>query len=143
MENTVEAGVSPAIDDLVTIAGGEEIEIQRKDGSKETVKVRQIPISKIQEYVLSIGTGQQAKLIALYCNKPGDWVDALDNASALAIARKGRELNGPFAVAWLEEGKEWGKLFTPDGQAAANPDHSVSRSSAKSSPSNTGSSPGK
>jgi hypothetical protein len=115
---TVAAGVSPADanaspnDELITIAGGVDLEVTKQDGSKETVKVRQIPISKI-DFGTAVGSGDEASAIALYCDKPKEWVDALDLQSLNAVADKGQELNLPFYGAWFRRQVKWRENETP------------------------------
>jgi hypothetical protein len=85
--------------ELVTIAGGVEMEVAyQNNGDKETVKVRQIPISKIQDYAAVIYNDAEA--IEFYCDKPKGWADTLTMDSASAIADKGLELNGDFFDRW-------------------------------------------
>ena len=99
------------IDELVTIAGGVELEVAyQNNGNKETVKVRQIPISKIQEFFLAMGNEAQA--IELYCDKPKGWADTLSVESASAIADKGQELNLPFFGAWWKRQAKWREMQT-------------------------------
>jgi hypothetical protein len=94
--------------ELVTIAGGVEMEVAyQNNGDKETVKVRQIPISKIQSLVMAIGN--EADLIELYCDKPKGWADTLRLESAIAIAGKGQELNLPFYERWFRIQMLWRK----------------------------------
>jgi hypothetical protein len=51
--------------ELITIAGGVEMEVAyNKNGASEIVKVRQIPISKMQSFVLAMGN--EAKTIEMY-----------------------------------------------------------------------------
>jgi hypothetical protein len=108
---TVGAGVSPADadapanDELITIAGGVDLEVTKQDGSKETVKVRQIPISKIQQFVVSLG--DEAATVAFYCDKPKEWADTLSLESANAALDKGQELNLPFLSAWFRRQAKW------------------------------------
>src|SRR4051794_27597814 len=85
---------SSAINELITITGGVDLEVTKQDGSKETVKVRQIPISKLQSFVMNLMN--EAELIALYCDKTKEWADTLTVESASAIADKGQEFNLPF-----------------------------------------------
>ena len=96
--------------ELITIAGGIELEVSyRNNGSaseaRETVKVRQIPISKIQSFVFALSN--EAEAIELYCDKPKGWADTLSNESASAIADKGQELNLPFFAAWFRRQMKW------------------------------------
>jgi hypothetical protein len=97
--------------ELITISGGVELEVTHLDGSKETVKVRQIPISQIQKFALAMGN--EAELIALYCDKPKDWTDSLKLESANAVADKGQEINLPFFAAWYRRQAKWRESQTP------------------------------
>jgi len=98
-------------DDLITVVGGAELEITRQDGSKETVKVRQIPLSKMQAFSMAVGFGNMSDAIDLYCDKPKGWGDTLSLESAKAVMDKGCELNLPFFGVWLKDQKRWRAAF--------------------------------
>jgi hypothetical protein len=92
--------------ELITIAGGVEVEVAYvNNGAKENVKVRQIPISKLQTFLASMGN--EADTIELYCDKPKGWADTLTVESASAIADKGQEINLPFLGAWWKRQAKW------------------------------------
>lgn len=93
--------------ELITIAGGVEIEITLRDGTKETVKVRQIPVSKIQDFVAALG--DEAKAVDLYCGKDKGWSDTLELKSVNDIAEKGQQINLPFFEAWWTRQAKWRK----------------------------------
>lgn len=93
-------------EELVTIAGGVDMEVDySNNGSKETIRVMQIPISKISAFLTA--WGDEGALIELYCDKPKGWADTLALQSASAIADKGQELNLPFLGAWLKRQAKW------------------------------------
>ena len=96
---------SPPVDELITIIGGVDLEVEHLDGSKESVKVRQIPVSKIQQFAFALGN--EAEMIELYCDKPKDWADTLTYESASAAADKGQEINLPFFGAWFRRQAKW------------------------------------
>jgi hypothetical protein len=103
--------------ELVTIAGGVEMEVAfQSNGTKEVVKVRQIPISKIQSFIFAMGN--EAEAIELYCDKPKGWADTLTVESANAIADKGQELNLPFFGAWFRRQMKWRESQQPGGTTA-------------------------
>jgi hypothetical protein len=92
--------------ELITIAGGVEMEVSfQNNGDKETVKVRQIPISKIQNFIFAMSN--EADAIEVYCDKPKGWADTLSIESASAVADKGQELNLPFFAAWFRRQMKW------------------------------------
>lgn len=135
--------------ELITIAGGVEIEVTHLDGSKETVKVRQIQVSKIQQFAFAISWGNMADAIALYCDKPKEWVDTLDGGSAIAVAEKGRELNLPFFEAWSKDQAKWKEAMGKDRIAELERDLAIAKkqlellTSVLPSPTTTNASPGK
>lgn len=146
---SVEAGVSPAGADapsenneLVTIAGGLEMEVTKQDGTKETVKVRHVPISKIQQLATAIGWGNESHCIELYCDKPTGWADTLSFDSASAIAERGQEINRPFFDAWAARQAKWKQSFIQgaieDAAKKISKMVSPSGSSAPQSPTTTG-----
>lgn len=101
--------------ELITVIGGVEMEVAfQNNGTSERVKVRQIPISKIQDFILSMGNEAQA--IELYCDKPKGWADTLTVESASAIADKGQALNLPFFAAWFRRQMKWRESQQLPGQ---------------------------
>jgi hypothetical protein len=121
--------------ELITIAGGVEMEVAyQNNGDKERVKVRQIPISKIQSFIFAMGN--EADAIELYCDKPKGWADTLSMESASAIADKGQELNLPFFQAWFRRQTKWRESQQQPGNTIGleNPSPSVKQSASASSP---------
>ncbi|SRR6266498_3588239 len=114
-EHAAEAeGKATTTDDKpVSIADAVELEVTHLDGSKETVKVRQILLSKFSQYALLVSWGHQAEMIELYCDKPKGWADTLTAESAIAVADKGQEINLPFFKAWSRHQKKWREAFDP------------------------------
>jgi hypothetical protein len=91
--------------EIVTIEGGVELEIKYKNGSKETVKIRQIPATKISDFAQRLG--DEAFSVSIYCDKPMEWVDSLSYDSLNAIAEKGMEINLPFLNGWFHRRAKW------------------------------------
>jgi hypothetical protein len=120
--------------ELVTIAGGVEMEVAyQNNGDREKVKVRQIPISKIQNFIFAMGNESEA--IELYCDKPKGWADTLSVESASAIADKGQELNLPFFKAWFRRQMKWRESQQPGGTTEEKNELAASASASASSPS--------
>jgi hypothetical protein len=124
--------------EFITIAGGVELEVAfQNNGDREVVKVRQVPISKIPEFLLAMGN--EARSIELYCDKPSGWADTLTVDSANAVADAGQEINLPFLNAWWRRQAKWRKMqeaWTAGGSEAKMPKtlESPSASSAPQSP---------
>jgi len=118
-----------AAQDLVTVAGGVDLEVKyQNNGHGEIVRVRQLPISKISEFLMSMGN--EAMTIELYCDKPGGWADTLTIESANAVADKGQEINMPFLNAWWRRQAKW-----RDMQAAWMPEIDAKSAKTAASPS--------
>jgi hypothetical protein len=99
--------------ELITIAGGVEFEAAyRNNGTKESVKIRQIPISKVHEFLVAMTN--EAQMVELYCDKPSGWGDTLTLESASAILDKGQEINLPFFAAWWKRQANWRKIQSQD-----------------------------
>jgi len=129
-----------AEDELVTIVGGVDLEVryQNNGDRPEVVKVRQIPISKIPDFLLSMG--DEAHSIELYCDRPKGWADTLTVESANAVANKGQEINYPFLQAWWRRQATWRKMqeaWVVDAGKKLPETQSASASSARQSPTTT------
>jgi len=98
--------------EFITIAGGVDLEVSYRDnhaaGAMEIVRVRQIPISKLSEFLSAMGN--EARAIELYCDKPSGWADTLTVESANAVADTGQEINLPFLNAWWRRQAKWRKM---------------------------------
>ncbi len=94
--------------EIITIAGGVDMEVTHTDGSKETVKVRQVPATKISEFASRLG--DESYSISVYCDKPVKWVDTLNFDSMNAVADKGMEINLPFLNAWFRRRAKWSEV---------------------------------
>ena len=94
---------------MITIAGGVEITVKHVDGSSETVKVRQIPATKLEAFMTRLA--DEANSISIYCDKPLEWVDTLTHQSINDICEKGLEINEPFLVAWCRRRAKWMEMM--------------------------------
>ena len=107
--------------EMITVAGGVELEVAyRNNGSKEVVKVRQIPVSKTKELLLA--QGDDAKSIELYCDKPDGWADTLTLESASDICEVGLKIHEDFWRRW------WTRQATMRNMQAAWTGESVPKS---------------
>jgi|SRR5215471_10630313 len=93
--------------DLITIAGGMDLEVTHLDGSKELVRVRQIPATKIERFMTKLS--DEALSVAIYCDKESSngWVDSLTHESVNEICEKGLALNETFLGAWCRRRAKW------------------------------------
>lgn len=85
---------------MTIILGGVTHEAQMRDGSKEEVKVRQLPIRLIEKWATA--QGDEAALVELYCDKEEGWDDKLLPESHVAIMKIGEDLNLPIFGRWAE-----------------------------------------
>jgi hypothetical protein len=105
---TIELEVVREREAMVTIAGGVEMEVTHLDGSKETIKVRQIPATKIEEFMTRLA--DESVALRIYCDKPTEWADTLTHDSINDICEKGLEINSPFLAAWCRRRAKWTEM---------------------------------
>ena len=84
------------------------MEVTHLDGKKETIKVRQIPATKVEEFMTRLA--DESVALRIYCNKPEEWVDTLTHESVNAICEKGMEINSPFLEAWCRRRAKWTEM---------------------------------
>jgi hypothetical protein len=96
---------------LITIAGGVDMEVTHLDGRKETVKVRQIPATKLERFMTRLA--DESTSVAIYCDKESSngWVDSLSHESINAVCEKGLEINEPFLAAWCRRRAKWTEMM--------------------------------
>jgi len=94
---------------IITIAGGIHMEVQHIDGTKETVKVRQIPATKLETFMTKLA--DEATSVSIYCDKPTEWVDTLTQESMNEICEKGLEINESFLNAWCRRRAKWTEMM--------------------------------
>jgi hypothetical protein len=92
-------------EEIITIEGGVDVPIKYKDGTTETIKVKQIQATKINEFAQRLG--DEAFLVSMYCERPLSWVDTLTYESLDLLADKGLEINLPFFKAWFLRRAKW------------------------------------
>jgi hypothetical protein len=94
---------------IITIAGGIHLEVQHIDGTKETVKVRQIPATKLETFMTKLT--DEANSVSIYCDRDTDWVDTLTQESVNQICEKGLEINESFLNAWCRRRAKWTEMM--------------------------------
>ncbi len=86
--------------EITTIYDGQDIEVTLQNGTRETVKVRKVPLRQLQ--LLGSAWGREGDEIRIYTQKTDAWVDTLSEESFEEIINIGRNLNeGPFAK-WVK-----------------------------------------
>lgn len=86
-------------DQLAILNGGVEIEVTKIDSSKERVKVRQLPIRLIPEWMANLGN--EPRLIELYLNENTEFVDRIVVEHQELILEIGQKLNFPTYDRWI------------------------------------------
>ena len=94
---------------MVTIAGGVEITVTHLDGTQEIVKVRQIPATKLETFMQKLA--DEATALSIYCDKPLNWADTLDQSSITEICEKGLQINENFLNAWCRRRAKWAEML--------------------------------
>lgn len=98
---------------MTTINGGEEIKVMFKNGEKEFVKVRELPVALMEKYAQCIASDTAS--VELYCDKPEGWSDTLTRESFSAVADLGLELNRVFFGGWLRRRLKISETINPEG----------------------------
>jgi hypothetical protein len=99
------------MDELKTIAGGVELEVEYLDGRTERVKVRQIRPIERQRYLDCFNDDSAS--IELFCGKEKGWADTLTPESFDLVADKGQELNLPLFRNWYRRLKARSEAMNP------------------------------
>ena len=94
---------------IFTIDGGVEITVAHLNGESETVKVRQIPATKLEKFMGKLA--DEATSVSIYCDKPIEWVDTLDQESVTAVCEEGLRINESFLNAWCRRRAKWTEML--------------------------------
>ena len=94
---------------IITLNGGVEITVNRLDGGSETVKVRQIPATKLEQFMTKLA--DESVSVSIYCDRPPAWVDSLTLDSVNEICEKGMEINENFLNAWCRRRAKWTEML--------------------------------
>jgi hypothetical protein len=81
-----------------TLAGGVEMEVMLRNGAKETVVVRELPVREFPK--LGEAITDEEKQVEIYCDKPAGWAATLRAKSHHAIMQTGDELNKEAFFGW-------------------------------------------
>jgi len=95
-------------ENMVTIAGGVELIVKHLDGTSERVKIRQIPATKLELFMTKVS--DESTSISIYCDKPIEWVDTLEQESINEVCDKGLEINENFLNAWCRRRAKWTEM---------------------------------
>ena len=94
---------------MTTLVGGENFTVTKHDGSTETVFVKQLSIRKYKQFIEA--QHDEAKMIAMTCNKPEEYCDALTPESHIALIETIERVNESFFLLWLQRlGDRKGRL---------------------------------
>ncbi len=100
------------MENLTMILGGEDLQVTKRDGSQETVRVRELKISELPKYSMVID--DEAKTAELLCGKEAGWADSLTRESLVAVIEKGDGLNMDFMARWTERRLNRTRKMMPD-----------------------------
>ena len=103
---------NPTSTSLSTVLGGVHLAASFRDGTTETVLVRELPVRELPAYLLILD--DEAATIELFCGKPAGWTDKITNSSALEILTAGEEANLSFLGRFLARRMARQKKAIPD-----------------------------
>lgn len=79
---------------LTTLLGGKEITVLLENGESEQIKVRQLPIRKLEEFLQKIG--DEDAMVELYASKESGWSQRLSRDSWEQVLDLGEAMNLDF-----------------------------------------------
>jgi len=91
---------TPKANPIETLLGGADFEVELLDGTKQTVRVRQLPISDYPKLMAAID--DESKQLELYCRQPEGWADSLKPEIIAPLIAKAEELNDAFFYPWVQ-----------------------------------------
>jgi hypothetical protein len=94
---------------MITLNGGVEMMVTHLDRSTEKVKVRQIPATKLEAFMTKLA--DESLSVSIYCDRPIEWVDTLEQKSINEICDKGLEINESFLNAWCRRRAKWTEMM--------------------------------
>jgi hypothetical protein len=87
------------MNDLETIRGGVDLEVQLVGGGTEQVFVRQIPIRLMPQLLATLE--DEPRMVELFCDRPEGWSDTLTPEAFERLVAEGERLNADFFSRWL------------------------------------------
>jgi|SRR5215471_1778891 len=94
---------------VIIINGGVEMQVIHNDGTKELVKVRHIPATKLEQFMTKIA--DESTSVSIFCDKPLEWVDSLSQESFTEVVEKGIEINRKFLGKWCSRRAMWTEML--------------------------------
>ena len=101
---------------LEQLIGGRDCVVRKQDGATDTVKVRHLRISDLNNYATS--TGDETALLALYTGRTQEWVESLTDESQIEILTVGDALNSFLADALALRIQRQARLMPAEVQKA-------------------------
>lgn len=96
-----------------TLFGGIDLEVELLDGTKQTVRVKQLPISQIKPLAVAYENDECAE-IALFTGKPKEFADTLTIKSAEKIIAEGERINADPLERWFQRQMRKLERFNPE-----------------------------
>lgn len=85
-----------------TLLGGTDVTVRMLDGTSETVRVRQLPLSLMPKYLDALSAvDQEVRLICLATGKDDAWVDQVHPEDTVNLLEECERINLDFFASWL------------------------------------------
>ena len=88
------------INPMSTLNGGENFTVTKRDGTTETVFVKQVPVSQFPQYLKALD--EETQMIAIACGKDVAFSDALAPESFEQLIEKIEGINNDFFQRWFQ-----------------------------------------
>ena len=96
---------------MTTLNGGENFTVTKRDSSTEVVFVKQLPVRKYQQYLEA--QRDEAKMIAMACDKAEEYCDALAPESHEALVETIERVNESFFQRWIQRMRSRAEKLVP------------------------------
>jgi hypothetical protein len=118
MENAATA-TPPASDSATTamLFGGVTLTVETNHGTKESVRVRQVPVREFPKYLEVME--DECRFVEFLCEKPPGWSDSLTPESSEQIVLEGEKVNSDFFSRWVRRRLERQEKLMPGITAQA------------------------
>ena len=98
--------------DTITMLGGVSMAVNFRDGTSDSVFIRQLAIREYDGYLRVFDN--ETETIELVLKKEPGWADLLTPESHAALMDQIQELNLPFLAGWAQRRMARGKALQPD-----------------------------
>ena len=108
-------------DEMIALLDAVEVKVVRRNGSTVPVKVRKLGVRHLRKFGELSAQAEDGEIIKLCTGVSDEWIDSLNNESALKLATACKEANSDFFAAWLGNTRKDADAFLPKLASSVSP----------------------